>query len=119
MVKVPSTSHRISRCGISMARGSQHRLLHDNSRDPALRLGSVLAASVSKVPPTGTVGPSSTGGESAPAPREERHVKIERELQVWSERFAQRARGDVGDGIAAVLGLSGAKDLISFGGGFP
>jgi len=46
-------------------------------------------------------------------------VKIEQELQVWSERFAQRARGDVGDGIAAVLGLSGAKDLISFGGGFP
>jgi 2-aminoadipate transaminase len=46
-------------------------------------------------------------------------VRIEQQLQSWSERFAQRAQGDVGDGIVAVLALSGAKDLISFGGGFP
>ena len=46
-------------------------------------------------------------------------MRIEQQLQTWSEQFAQRARGDVGEGIAAVLALSGAKDLISFGGGFP
>jgi 2-aminoadipate transaminase len=46
-------------------------------------------------------------------------LRIEQQLQTWSEQLAQRARGDVGDGIAAVLALSGAKDLISFGGGFP
>jgi 2-aminoadipate transaminase len=46
-------------------------------------------------------------------------MRIEEQLQTWSEAFAVRARGDVGDGIVAVLALSGAKDLISFGGGFP
>jgi 2-aminoadipate transaminase len=46
-------------------------------------------------------------------------MRIEQELQAWSEAFAMRARGDVGDGIVAVLALAGAKDLISFGGGFP
>jgi 2-aminoadipate transaminase len=46
-------------------------------------------------------------------------VRIEQQLQAWSDRFAQRARGDVGEGIVAVLALAGAKDLISFGGGFP
>src|SRR5579862_6543488 len=33
--------------------------------------------------------------------------------------FAERTRGDVGDGIASVLGLLGRTDLISFAGGFP
>ena len=46
-------------------------------------------------------------------------MRIEQELQAWSEAFAMRTRGDVGDGIVAVLALAGAKDLISFGGGFP
>jgi 2-aminoadipate transaminase len=46
-------------------------------------------------------------------------MSTQQQLQAWSERFARRARGDVGDGIVAVLALAGAKDLISFGGGFP
>jgi 2-aminoadipate transaminase len=33
--------------------------------------------------------------------------------------FAERTRGDVGDGIAAVLAFLGRPDLISFAGGFP
>jgi 2-aminoadipate transaminase len=37
----------------------------------------------------------------------------------FGELFAARTRGDVGDGIAAILGLLGVPDLISFAGGFP
>src|SRR3954452_4575120 len=37
----------------------------------------------------------------------------------WSDLFAERTRGDVGDGIAFVLGFLGRTDLISFAGGFP
>ncbi len=37
----------------------------------------------------------------------------------WSERFAERARGEGGDAIAAIIGLAGRTDLISFAGGFP
>src|ERR1700750_382594 len=37
----------------------------------------------------------------------------------WGALFAARARGEGGDGIAAVLGLLGLPDLISFAGGFP
>src|SRR3954451_8542276 len=37
----------------------------------------------------------------------------------WEELFAARTRGDVGDGIAFVLGFLGRPDLISFAGGFP
>jgi 2-aminoadipate transaminase len=33
--------------------------------------------------------------------------------------FATRTRGDVGEGIAEILGLLGVPDLISFAGGFP
>jgi 2-aminoadipate transaminase len=33
--------------------------------------------------------------------------------------FAERTRGDVGEGIASVLALLGRTDLISFAGGFP
>jgi 2-aminoadipate transaminase len=33
--------------------------------------------------------------------------------------FAARTRGNVGDGIADILGLLGVADLISFAGGFP
>jgi 2-aminoadipate transaminase len=41
------------------------------------------------------------------------------ELDRWSRLFAQRTRGDVGDGIAAILALANAEDVISFAGGFP
>src|SRR3954451_8446480 len=37
----------------------------------------------------------------------------------WEQLFAERTRGDVGDGIAFVLGFLGRPDLISFAGGFP
>jgi 2-aminoadipate transaminase len=37
----------------------------------------------------------------------------------WDELFAARTRGDVGEGIAAILGFLGVSDLISFAGGFP
>ena len=37
--------------------------------------------------------------------------------QTW--RFAERTRAGAGDGIAAILGLLGNPDLISFAGGFP
>jgi 2-aminoadipate transaminase len=36
-----------------------------------------------------------------------------------TQRFARRAGGDVGEGIAAILSLLGLPDLISFAGGFP
>src|SRR5690348_12642293 len=37
----------------------------------------------------------------------------------WDALFAARTRGEVGGGIAAVLGLLGVPGLISFAGGFP
>jgi 2-aminoadipate transaminase len=37
----------------------------------------------------------------------------------WDGLFAARTRGDVGDGIAAVLAFLGVPDIISFAGGFP
>jgi 2-aminoadipate transaminase len=37
----------------------------------------------------------------------------------WDSLFAARTRGDVGQGIAAVLGFLGVPDVISFAGGLP
>jgi 2-aminoadipate transaminase len=37
----------------------------------------------------------------------------------WQASFAERTRAGAGDGIAAILGLVGNPDLISFAGGFP
>jgi 2-aminoadipate transaminase len=37
----------------------------------------------------------------------------------WDRFFAARARGEVGEGIAAVLAFLGVPDVISFAGGFP
>lgn len=37
----------------------------------------------------------------------------------WQALYASRTRGDVGEGIAGVLGTLGVPDLISFAGGFP
>jgi 2-aminoadipate transaminase len=42
-----------------------------------------------------------------------------RETPRWDRLFAERTRGDVGEGIAAVLAFLGRPDLISFAGGFP
>ena len=46
-------------------------------------------------------------------------MAVARETPRWDRLFAERTRGDVGEGIAAVLGLLGRPDLISFAGGFP
>lgn len=37
----------------------------------------------------------------------------------WEALFARRTRAEVGEGLAAILALSGVTDLISFAGGFP
>jgi 2-aminoadipate transaminase len=41
------------------------------------------------------------------------------DVRNWDELFARRTRGDVGEGIAFVLGFLGRTDMISFAGGFP
>jgi 2-aminoadipate transaminase len=41
------------------------------------------------------------------------------ESRRWEALFAQRTRGDVGEGIAAVLAFLGVPNLIAFAGGFP
>jgi 2-aminoadipate transaminase len=46
-------------------------------------------------------------------------MAIARETPRWDRLFAERTRGDVGEGIAAVLAFLGRPDLISFAGGFP
>src|SRR4029453_8887574 len=37
----------------------------------------------------------------------------------WDSAFAERTRGDVGEGLAAILALANVTDIISFSGGFP
>src|SRR5207249_4156257 len=37
----------------------------------------------------------------------------------WTTKFAERTRAEVGEGLAAILALANATDLISFSGGFP
>ena len=46
-------------------------------------------------------------------------MALARETSRWDRLLAKRTRGDVGEGIAAVLGFLGQPDLISFAGGFP
>ncbi len=46
-------------------------------------------------------------------------MAVVRETPRWDRLFAERTRGDVGEGIAAVLAFLGQPDLISFAGGFP
>ena len=46
-------------------------------------------------------------------------MAVAREAARWDRLFAERTRGDVGEGIAAVLAFLGRPDLISFAGGFP
>ncbi len=41
------------------------------------------------------------------------------ESRQWEQLFAQRTRGDAGDGIAVILGHLANPDLISLAGGFP
>lgn len=46
-------------------------------------------------------------------------MAIEQRIRSWEDLFAARARAEVGDGIAGVMALANATDLISFSGGFP
>jgi 2-aminoadipate transaminase len=46
-------------------------------------------------------------------------VAVTPETDRWDALYAARTRGDVGEGIAAVLGLLGRPGVISFAGGFP
>jgi len=46
-------------------------------------------------------------------------MAIAPDIRSWEQLFAERTRGDVGEGIAFVLGFLGRTDLISFAGGFP
>lgn len=46
-------------------------------------------------------------------------VSVTAAARSWEAQFAERTRGDVGDGIASVLALLGRPEVISFAGGFP
>ena len=46
-------------------------------------------------------------------------MAVASETPRWDSLFAARTRGEVGDGIAAVLAFLGLPDVISFAGGFP
>src|SRR5438094_609170 len=46
-------------------------------------------------------------------------MAVARETLRWDRLFAERTRGEVGEGIAGVLAFLGRPDLISFAGGFP
>jgi 2-aminoadipate transaminase len=46
------------------------------------------------------------------------HAEVEPELD-WTDLFAERTRAGVGEGLASILALANATDLISFSGGFP
>jgi 2-aminoadipate transaminase len=46
-------------------------------------------------------------------------VAVTPKVDRWEALYAARTRGDSGEGIAAVLGLLGVADVISFSGGFP
>jgi 2-aminoadipate transaminase len=44
---------------------------------------------------------------------------VDRHLIRWAESFAARTRSEASGGLAEILALSGATDVISFSGGFP
>jgi 2-aminoadipate transaminase len=46
-------------------------------------------------------------------------MPVSPETRRWDALLATRTRGDVGEGIAAILAFLGAPDVISFAGGFP
>src|SRR6266545_2845870 len=62
--------------------------------------------------------PSSSSMASAYS-RYSRPMAVTPETQSWARLFAARTRGDVGEGIAAILSLLGVPNLISFAGGLP
>ena len=46
-------------------------------------------------------------------------MAVTTESRSWEQLFADRTRGDVGNGVEAVLAFLGVPDIISFAGGFP
>ena len=48
-----------------------------------------------------------------------RSVAVTTESRSWEQLFAGRTRGEVGNGVEAVLAFLGVPDIISFAGGFP
>jgi 2-aminoadipate transaminase len=46
-------------------------------------------------------------------------VAVEPTLRSWEALFAERTRGGAGEGLLQILAMAGAKDVISFAGGFP
>jgi 2-aminoadipate transaminase len=46
-------------------------------------------------------------------------MAVTSETSHWEQFFAARTRGDVGEGIAAILAFAGVRDVISFAGGLP
>jgi 2-aminoadipate transaminase len=46
-------------------------------------------------------------------------MAVGQQLERWEALFAARTRAGVGEGLVAILALAGAKDVISFAGGFP
>ncbi len=46
-------------------------------------------------------------------------MAVEQEVRRWDALFARRTRGGVGEGLIEILAVAGAKDVISFAGGFP
>ena len=46
-------------------------------------------------------------------------MAVEPDVRTWDELFAARTRAGGGDGLLQILALAGAKDVISFAGGFP
>jgi 2-aminoadipate transaminase len=46
-------------------------------------------------------------------------VAVTPEAPTWAQLFAERTRGEVGDGVAQVLAFLGLPGIISFAGGFP
>jgi 2-aminoadipate transaminase len=48
-----------------------------------------------------------------------RELAVEPDLLSWTERFASRARADVGSELAEILAIAARTDIISFAGGIP
>jgi 2-aminoadipate transaminase len=46
-------------------------------------------------------------------------MSLQVDARDWTASFAARTKGDVGEGLAAILDLANATDIISFSGGFP
>lgn len=46
-------------------------------------------------------------------------MAVEPDVRSWDALFAARTRGGAGEGLLQILALAGARDVVSFAGGFP